>query len=420
MRFIDEADITVRSGKGGRGCVSFRREKFIPKGGPDGGNGGKGGDVIFRASHQLLTLYDFRLKRVYEAENGQPGMGKQRYGRNGEDLVVEVPVGTLIYAWPREEEEAPEEQQPHSGDAWDPGSPPKPKGWRLDEAQDIEEALAALDAEKADAENADAENADADDGEDSSPHADPQVETEGSGDVEDEELTLLADLNQDGKECVVAHGGRGGKGNEHFKSSTMRAPRFAQPGEPAEELRIKLVLKVIADAGLLGLPNAGKSTFISRISAAKPKIAAYPFTTITPNLGVVMHEDDPARRLIVADIPGLIEGAHEGHGLGHRFLRHVERTRFLVHLLSCEDLDPADPWAGFDLLNYELAQYDPELALKPQLEVVNKIDLAAPETLAALQTRAQKEGREIFWMSALNGDGVEDVLDAMWLRLQQG
>lgn len=329
MRFVDEATITVRSGKGGHGCVSFRREAHVPKGGPDGGDGGDGGDVIFQATDKLLTLYDFRLKRVYEARNGQPGMGKQRHGRNAENLVVEVPVGTLLY---EQDEEGAE--------------------------------------------------------------------------------TLLADLAEDGRSVSVCLGGRGGRGNEFFKSSTMRTPRFAQPGEEGQEKRLRLELKILADAGLLGLPSAGKSTFLSRVSAARPKIAAYPFTTLSPNLGVLM--DDLGEHFVVADLPGLIEGAHEGLGLGHRFLKHVERNRFLIHILSAEEMDPEDPWAGFALLNEELARYSPELAAKPQLEVVNKIDILSDERLAALRARAEADGRRVFFISALHGDGMDALLDAMW------
>ncbi len=335
MRFVDEATITVRSGHGGHGCVSFRREAHVPKGGPDGGDGGKGGDVVFRATDKLLTLYDLRLKRNYEAKNGQPGMGRQRHGANAPDLVVEVPVGTLLY--------------------------------ELDE---------------------------------------------------DGEQRLVADLTTDGAERALCKGGRGGMGNEHFKTATMRTPRFAQPGEEGEAKTLRLELKVIADAGLLGLPNAGKSTFLSRISAARPKIAAYPFTTLVPNLGVLIS--DLGEHFVVADIPGLIEGAHEGQGLGHRFLRHVERTRFLVHLLSAEELDAEDPWAGFALLSEELARYSAGLGSKPQLEVVNKIDVLPDEQLRALRERARAEGREVFFISALTGEGVDRLLDVMWSRFRAG
>ncbi|GAB6175503.1 GTPase ObgE [Desulfobaculum senezii] len=329
MRFVDEARITVRSGKGGHGCVSFRREAHVPKGGPDGGDGGKGGDVIFRASDKLLTLYDFRLKRLYEAKNGQPGMGKQRFGRNAEDLVIDVPVGTLLY----------------------------------------------------------------------------EIDEEGTE-------SLLADLTDPDMQVVVCKGGRGGFGNERFKSSTMRTPRFAQPGGENEERTLRLELKILADAGLLGLPNAGKSTFISTISAARPKIAPYPFTTLTPNLGVLINE--VGDHFVVADIPGLIEGAHEGQGLGHTFLKHVERTRFLVHILSAEDLDVESPWEGFDMLNDELARYNDELAHRHQLAVINKIDLLSEDDLAALRQRAEDDGRKVFFISALNGDGVEELVNEMW------
>ncbi len=332
MRFVDEATIQVKAGRGGNGCVSFRREKFVPKGGPDGGNGGSGGSVYARASNRLYSLYDFRLKRVYEAQNGQGGMGSQCDGHKGEDLVIELPAGTQLY------------------------------------------------------------------------------ERTGEGEV------LFADVSDPGQLVLLAAGGKGGKGNEHFKSSTMRAPRFAQKGEPGEERSFRLELKILADAGLLGLPNAGKSTFLSQVSAARPKIADYPFTTLTPNLGVLTDDADPDRRMVIADIPGLIEGAHAGQGLGDRFLRHVERTRFLVHILSLEDIDleGGDPWAGFDLINEELAQFDPELAERRQIEVVNKTDLATPEKLDALRRRAAADGRDMAFISAREGTGIEELVQRMW------
>ena len=329
MRFVDEAVITVASGKGGRGCVAFRREKFIPYGGPNGGDGGKGGDVMFRVSSSLLTLYDLRLKRRYEARNGQPGLGSQCNGKNALDLVVEVPQGTLIY-------ELDEEGGEH----------------------------------------------------------------------------LAADLTDIGQEWVAVAGGRGGLGNMHFKSSTNRAPRYAQPGEPGQEKRLRLELRLLAKVGIIGLPNAGKSTLISAISAAKPKIANYPFTTLTPNLGVIQGDD--GRQLVAADIPGLIEGAHLGQGLGHGFLKHVSRTRILAHLLAAEETAGEDPFAGFALVDEELARYDPELAKRPQIRVLNKIDLLTPARLAELKTQARKQGLDVFFVSAMRGDGLEELVQALW------
>lgn len=345
MRFVDEAQITVRAGKGGNGCMSFRREKFVPRGGPDGGNGGEGGSLYVRAASRLLSLYDFRLQRNYEAQNGQGGMGSQCDGKKGEDLILDLPVGTQVYER-----------------------------------------------------------------------------------TEDGEF-LLADLSEPDKLVLVAQGGRGGKGNEHFKSSTNRAPRFSQKGEVGEERTLRLELKILADAGLLGLPNAGKSTFLSRVSAARPKIAAYPFTTLIPNLGVLIDEYDPDIRMVLADIPGLIEGASQGQGLGHRFLKHVERTRFLVHLVSIEEVMAnieTNPWAAFDLINEELALFDPELSTRRQIEVINKIDLVSPETLIALRERAKADGRTLFFIAArssaeedlvsehpLSGD-LQDLVKEMW------
>lgn len=330
MRFVDEAKITVKAGKGGRGCMSFRREKFVPRGGPDGGDGGNGGSVYLRADSRLLSLYDFRLKRFYEAQNGQPGRGGQCDGKKGEDLVLGLPVGTLVF----------------------------------EEGENGEK--------------------------------------------------LIADLSEPDKRVLVAKGGRGGKGNEHFKSATMRAPKFSQPGEAGEERRLRLELKMLADAGLVGLPNAGKSTFISRVSAARPKIADYPFTTLTPNLGVMIDASDPERRMIIADIPGLIEGAHTGQGLGHRFLKHVERTRFLVHILSIEDLDEENPWEGFELINEELRKFDPELAERKQIEVINKIDLVSEDKLQRLKERAKKDGRRVFFISAKEDLDLGPLISEMW------
>ncbi len=333
MRFIDSAQISVKAGNGGHGCMSFRREKFVPRGGPNGGDGGDGGSVFARASNKLLSLYDFRVKRKYDAQNGQPGMGSQCDGKKGEDLIIDLPVGTQIY-----------------------------------QKTDLGEIL-------------------------------------------------LADLYEHDVTIQLAQGGRGGKGNEHFKSSTMQAPKFAQKGEAGDEKTLRLELKILADAGIIGLPNAGKSTFISKVSQAKPKIAPYPFTTITPNLGVMVDEIDPDRRLVLADIPGLVEGAAEGVGLGHRFLKHIERTRFLIHILSIEDVlldEDADTWQGFDLINDELAQFDPELALRKQLEVVNKIDLRSDEELEILKAKAKKDKRNIYFISAQDETNLEDLVAELW------
>jgi GTP-binding protein len=334
MRFIDEAVITVRSGKGGNGCVSFRREKYIPKGGPDGGDGGRGGDVVLQASSTKLTLYDLRLKRMYAAENGQPGQGKDRYGRAGRDMIINVPPGTVV-------------------------------------------TLLSPDGRE----------------------------------------EIVCDLVRPGDECVVAQGGRGGKGNTHFKSSTMRTPRFAQPGEKGEEKSLRLELKLLADVGIIGLPNAGKSTLISTVSAARPKIAAYPFTTLVPQLGVV--KNDYGQQMVLADIPGLIEGAHQGQGLGDTFLKHVQRTKLLVHLLSAEDMSLDNPWPGFALINTELEQYDSALATKEQIWVVSKIDLLSRDDLAALQNRAADEGREVFFLSSLTGEGIDELMQALWPRVKR-
>ena len=328
MKFIDEASIDVIGGNGGNGSASFRREKFIPRGGPNGGDGGRGGSVWAVGDENINTLIDYRFTRKFVAPSGEHGMGSDCYGRAGKDIILRMPVGTIIT-------------------------------------------------------------------------------DEKSGEV-------IADLSENGKKALVAAGGKGGLGNLHFKSPTNRAPRQFTLGEPGQARSLKLELKVLADVGLLGYPNAGKSTFISQVSAARPKIAAYPFTTLTPNLGVMIDEYDPDRRMVIADIPGLIEGAHEGQGLGHRFLKHVERTRFLVHILSIEDVSDDNPWAGFELINEELRRFDPELAERRQIEVVNKIDLVDEERLEELRARARADGREVFFISARDGIGIEDLVAALW------
>ena len=332
MKFLDEAKIYVRSGDGGNGCVSFRREKFIEFGGPNGGDGGKGGDVIAEAVDGLNTLIDYRYQQHFKAKNGRAGMGKDRHGANGDDIVLKVPAGTQIY-------------------------------------------------------------------------------DEGDG-------TLLADLTQAGQSTVLARGGNGGFGNAHFKTSTNRAPRHANPGQPGQELTLRLRLKLIADAGIVGLPNAGKSTFLSAVSAARPKIADYPFTTLHPGLGVVEID---SREFVLADIPGLIEGAHEGAGLGDRFLGHVERCRVLLHLV---DGTVEDAGRAYSTVRAELEAYGHGLADKPEIVAINKLDALSPEDLKQQTTRIRnamrlpaaksaQESAKIWTVSAATGDGVPTLLRAI-------
>ena len=332
MQFVDEVKIFVRSGDGGAGCVSFRREKFVPFGGPNGGDGGRGGDVIIEADRGLSTLLDMKQRPHQKAERGRHGMGKDRHGASGDDLVIHLPVGTLV-----------------------------------------------KDAE--------------------------------TGDV-------LADLDQHGQRMVILKGGRGGQGNARFMTSTNRTPRFAQPGEPGEERWLRLELKLLADVGLLGMPSVGKSSLIAKVSAARPKIADYPFTTLVPNLGVVLYKD--YRSFVIADIPGLIEGAHEGAGLGHRFLRHVERTRLLVHLLDPCRPPASDSLADYDAINRELALFDPELAEKPQIVVVNKIDRTdVKDLLPQIRQTFTERGVHVFPISAATGEGIPELLDEIAKYLWQ-
>jgi len=337
--FVDEVDIHVAAGHGGRGCLAFRREKFVPRGGPSGGDGGHGGSVYVVASPHKNTLIDFRFHPEFTAERGEHGMGSNRSGRNGEDLELAVPIGTLVYT---------------------------------------------------------------------------------KGDDPNAALTLLADLAEDGQRVLVAKGGRGGMGNARFATSTNRAPRKVQPGEEGEEKDLRLELRLLADVGLVGFPNAGKSTLIARISAARPKIADYPFTTLTPNLGVVGLSDD--RSFVVADVPGLIEGAHRGQGLGHQFLRHLERTKVLVHLVDVSGASGRDPVEDLDTVRRELQLFDPELARKPQLVAANKLDVvdeaeAEADGVAALGRRAADLGLPFFRISGVTGQGVPELLEAMWARL---
>jgi GTPase len=325
--FIDEATLLVRSGAGGDGSKSFRREKYVPFGGPDGGDGGRGGDVILVADRNLATLIDQRMRREVRAESGADGAGANKTGKSGEDLIVRVPVGTIV--------------------------------------RDT----------------------------DSDPEAPP-----------------LADLASDGARCVAARGGRGGRGNTRFATSTRQTPDFFEPGKPGEERRLHLSLKLLADVGLVGFPNAGKSTLLARISAAKPRVAAYPFTTLVPNLGVAEVGE---RRFVVADLPGLVEGASHGAGLGDRFLRHVERTRVLIHLIDVGNalLEGDDPLARYEQIRAELSAYAAALADRRELVALNKIDLVADrEPIAAIEAALRARGREVFRVSGATGEGVSELL----------
>ena len=324
MPFIDEATITVRAGDGGRGCVSFRREKYVPRGGPDGGNAGNGGSVILRVSPNLSTLLDFRYRKIFKAKRGQHGMGKNMHGRNAPDLVIPVPPGTTV--------------------------------------------------------------------------------TDGKTGE------LLADLTREDDQFLAAAGGRGGRGNASFATSTNQAPDTAQPGIPGEERTLVLTLKLIAQIGLVGLPNAGKSTLLSRISRARPKIADYPFTTLSPVLGVVSHNDE---EFVVADLPGLIEGAHRGAGLGHRFLKHAERTEGLVHVLDAGR--PAGEIArACRVVRQEMGKFLPELAARPTLLVFNKMDLPGARE-AAERARAELNfpERDAYYISAATGQGIRELLNGL-------
>lgn len=329
MKFIDEASITVSAGNGGRGCVSFRREKYIPRGGPDGGDGGRGGDVIFRSTFRKHTLNQIRYKKNFKAENGGPGQSRQKTGKNGEDLIIDVPLGTLI---------------------------------RNAETNDV-----------------------------------------------------IKDCVTEGETFIAARGGIGGKGNKHFATSTHRAPKFAQPGMPGETLKLHLDLKLIADAGIIGLPNAGKSTLISRISSARPKIADYPFTTLSPILGVV--PSGRGESFVVADIPGLIEGAHRGAGLGIKFLRHIERTRILLHLIDASAIDPENPLAPYTAVNAELKGFSPSLLKKSQIVVLNKLDM--PDAVSKADLFARKIGQPVFRISAWTGEGVDALLKKVYQMIEE-
>jgi len=327
--FIDEAQIWVKAGNGGDGCVSFRREKYIPKGGPDGGDGGKGGSIYFQAVKNLDTLMDFAGKHHWQAENGRPGSGSNKHGADGQDLIINVPPGTLIY---------------------------------------------------------------------------------------DADLNLLLkDLSEIGLKVCVCRSGRGGKGNKAFATPINQAPKYAEPGKKGQERNIRLELKLIADVGLVGMPNAGKSTLISRCSAARPKIADYPFTTTEPVLGIVELSD--FRRFVMADIPGLIEGAHKGSGLGHEFLRHIERTKILVHILDVMPLDGSDPAENYLQIRQELELYSKALAGKDELIVANKIDL--DPTGKSVESLQEKLNKTVHPISAVSGSGIKELIELLWKKVKQ-
>lgn len=331
-KFIDRVKIYVRAGKGGDGAVAFLREKYRPKGGPAGGDGGKGGNVILVATSSKHTLLDFKYKKHFIAEDGEPGKGKKMHGKKGEDLIIYVPVGTVV------------------------------KDARTGE--------------------------------------------------------IICDLAKDGQRCTVARGGKGGRGNARFATPTNQAPTYAEKGEPGEERWIILELKLIADVGLIGFPNAGKSTLLARLTRANPKIADYPFTTLSPNLGVMELGWD--RRLIIADIPGLIEDAHKGAGLGHEFLRHIERTKFLAHIIDVSDFRERDPIQAFEAINKELALYSQELVKKPQIVVANKIDaLSDKELIEELKSYFKEKGYEFCAISALTGEGLEELKERLWKKYEE-
>jgi GTPase len=327
--FIDYVEIEVSAGNGGKGAVTFRREKYVPKGGPSGGNGGRGGNVIIKAYHNLSTLLDFRYKRIYKAGSGDPGASSLKDGKSGEDVYIKVPVGTII--------------------------------------KDFQ-----------------------------------------SGEV-------LYDLDEDGKEIIIAKGGKGGRGNSNFATPTNQAPRYAEPGTEGELKKIILELKLIADVGLVGFPNAGKSTLISRISAARPKIADYPFTTLEPNLGIVRYKDYLS--FTVADIPGIIEGAHQGKGLGHQFLRHIERTRILLVLI---DITSEDYQKDYNILINELKSYSTELVKKQKFAALSKADLASDADLGKLRKKKLRNSdSKTLVFSAVTGEGIPELLDFLWRELEQ-
>lgn len=331
--FIDRARIFVQSGKGGDGMSSFRHEKFVPKGGPNGGDGGQGGNVVLVADRNVNTLVDFRYRRLFKAKPGGKGEGSNKYGRNAEDLLITVPLGTIV--------------------------------------------------------------------------------------KDEESGQIMADLSRDGQQAIVAKGGRGGRGNWHFRTSANRTPTFAERGEPGEERWLRLELKVLADVGLLGYPSVGKSSILRKVSAAQPEVAAYHFTTLNPILGVVDLPDH--RSFVMADIPGLIDGASEGVGLGHDFLRHIERTKILIHVLDVSGMEGRDPIDDYEKINAELAKYSEKLSRKLQIVAANKIDLLDDDSdnLERLMDYMAAKGVEVYPICAMNGDGMDRLLERVWTLLEE-
>ncbi len=380
MKFVDLVRVHVRAGRGGNGAVAWRREKYVPKGGPAGGDGGDGGDVVLVADPQLSTLLDLRFRHRLFAEDGEKGGNTDRNGRGGASLRVPVPLGTVVYA----------------DESADAGSPP---------GVEMETIYVTDDGEEIDGEEIDGEEIDPDDDPSDPPGAAPR---------------LLGDLSTAGQELVVARGGRGGRGNIHFRSATNQAPDYAEPGTAGDEHWLRLELKLLADVGIVGFPNVGKSTLIAKISRARPKIAAYPFTTLIPQLGVVSLGD--GRQMVVADVPGLIKGASAGRGLGLQFLRHLERTRVLLHLLA-PDLDPErDPLADLEALEAELAAYGDAFAGRPRVVAINKIDTLADAAgrrrLAELRRELQHRQIPLFPVCAVTGEGIGPLLEALWRRIE--
>lgn len=408
MRFVDQVRITVRAGRGGDGAVAWRREKFVPKGGPAGGDGGRGGSVILRADPHLSTLLDLHYRRILKAENGRPGGSRDKNGRGGEDLVVSVPVGTVVYL---------------EGDADEAPAPVAIDDGGVETIYMVEDAEGMARLRDARAELA---------GEGDDPaEAEAEGEAELDGDLElsaladededeDDGATLLGDLSDAEEILLVARGGQGGRGNIHFRSATNRAPDHAEPGTAGEAWRLRLELKLLADVGIVGFPNVGKSTLIRKISRARPKVGAYPFTTLVPNLGVTSLPG--GRSMVVADVPGLITGASDGKGLGHQFLRHLERTRVLLHMLAPDYGEGREPLADLDALERELSQYGTQFDGRPRVVALNKLDLLkTPEGREVVaQTRAalRERGIPLFLISAHTGAGVDKLLEAIWRRLQ--